>query len=240
MYLVHRWVALVVGLQLFVWSVSGFIFSMLNIDDVHGDLDRTKLPPASLAIADVVMTPAQAIDALVKDGVDAGEIASVDLRQRIEVPVYVVRFTKKAARMVVDARTGLIVPFISEKVAQTIALDDFKHDAEVASVELLEGKPPGEFRGGPMPVYRVILDHEKHTHIYISPTTGDILKRRNEKWRWFDFFWMLHIMDYEERDNINHWLLIGASALAIVTSATGLALWWYRIPWRKRRGRVTT
>ena len=38
---------------------------------------------------------------------------------------------------------------------------------------------------------------------YISATTGSVLERRNDTWRWWDFFWMLHIMDYDERENVN-------------------------------------
>ena len=76
-----------------------------------------------------------------------------------------------------------------------------------------------------MPVYRVILDHPKKPHIYVSPVTGEIITRRNRPWRLFDFFWMLHIMDYGERESFNHLLLTFMSLLAITTSASGLVLW---------------
>lgn len=238
LFLVHRWIGLVVALQLLAWSVGGFVFTILDLDDVHGDLDRSLPPRVAIAVAEVATTPAQAIEAAAKEGVDAKDVSGVELRRRIDGPVYVVNLAGKGKHVVVDARTGLLAPTISEELARTIALNDFKHDARVESVELLKGEPPGEYRGGSMPVYRVILEHPKHPHLYISPTTGDVLKRRNENWRWFDLFWMLHIMDYRERNNFNHWLLTGASVLAILTSVSGLALWWYRLPCRKRRPSV--
>ena len=37
-YVAHRWIALLVGLQLLSWSIGGFMFSILDLDDVHGDL----------------------------------------------------------------------------------------------------------------------------------------------------------------------------------------------------------
>ena len=74
------------------------------------------------------------------------------------------------------------------------------------------------------------LDHPREPHIYVSAITGKVTKRRNKLWRTFDFFWMLHIMDYRNRENINHWLLSGMSILAILTSVSGLVLWWWRIP----------
>jgi uncharacterized iron-regulated membrane protein len=116
--------------------------------------------------------------------------------------------------------------------SKVVALADFAPEAAVLSVTLLEGEPPIEYRGGAMTVYQVILDHPKKPHIYVSPVTGDVLKRRNRLWRVFDFFWMLHIMDYRNRDDINDWLLTTMSLLAILTSASGLVLWWWRVPRR--------
>ncbi|MFT6661534.1 MAG: exosortase/archaeosortase [Maricaulis maris] len=51
-----------------------------------------------------------------------------------------------------------------------------------------------------------------------------VTARRNDTWRVFDFFWMLHIMDYEERENFNNPLLITASVFALVTVLAGLLL----------------
>ena len=116
----------------------------------------------------------------------------------------------------------------------------FSSQPSAVSVELLEDDPPAEYGDKPMPVYRVVLDHPKSPHIYVSPVTGEILSRRNSRWRLFDFFWMLHIMDYRQREDFNHWLLTAMSVLAIVTSASGLALWGTRVRWRrpKRQARA--
>jgi hypothetical protein len=48
---------------------------------------------------------------------------------------------------------------------------------------------------------------------------------------------MLHIMDYREREDFNHWLLTCMSALAVLTAATGLTLWGIRGRSWLRRGR---
>ena len=42
-------------------------------------------------------------------------------------------------------------------------------------------------------------------------------------------------MNYGQRDDFNHWLLTGASVFAILTSTTGLAIWWGRRRWPLRR-----
>ena len=50
------------------------------------------------------------------------------------------------------------------------------------------------------------------------------MARRNDDWRFFDFFWMLHIMDYKERENFNNPLLITVSIFALFTVLAGLLL----------------
>jgi hypothetical protein len=63
----------------------------------------------------------------------------------------------------------------------------------------------------------------------VSAQNGQVVARRTDIWRLYDFFWMLHIMDYRGRVDFNHPLLIGASALALVLAATGCWLLFYRI-----------
>lgn len=50
-----------------------------------------------------------------------------------------------------------------------------------------------------LPIWRLDFADAKHSSYYVSGTTGERLERRNETWRWWDFFWMLHDMDYANR-----------------------------------------
>ena len=52
--------------------------------------------------------------------------------------------------------------------------------------------------------------------------TDPFVARRNDWWRLFDFVWMLHIMDYETRDDFNHPLLIATAATALLFVVSGL------------------
>ena len=71
-------------------------------------------------------------------------------------------------------------------------------------------------------------------NLYIDPVNGEVLSRRSRKWRIFDFFWMLHIMDYGEREDFHHPLLTAAALLAVLSALSGILLWGYRI-FRRRR-----
>ncbi len=228
-YLLHRWIGLVVSVQLLAWSVGGFVFSVLDIHDVRGESDRTDRQATALDLQRVNISPAGAI-AAAKQGGCNGAFTEIRLRERLGVTVYEILDAEAIPVCAVDATSGSFIPTVSAAEAERVALGDFAPAAVVASVRLIENDAPSEYRGGPLPAYQVILDHPSEPHLYVRAVTGQVTARRNNLWRTFDFFWMLHIMDYGERENFNHWLLTFMSALAILTSASGLALWWWRIP----------
>ena len=61
--------------------------------------------------------------------------------------------------------------------------------------------------------------------MYLDPWTGDLLARRTDRWRIFDFLWMLHIMDFDTRDDFNHPLLQIAALLGLIVALGGFVLW---------------
>ncbi len=229
-YLVHRWLGLLVSLQLLAWSVGGFTFSILDIENVRGEVDMKRCGSSPLELSSVELTPQEAIRLASSDGSFTAPVERVVLRQRRGRLVYELFGAEGKPLASVNATNGEVTRRIGEDEAAAAAVADFAHPAAALSTVLLEGDPPLEFRGGRMPVYCVDLDHPKQPHIYVCPVTGEILKRRNKLWRIFDFFWMLHIMDYGQRTNFNHWLLTTMSVLAITTSASGIVLWWWRVP----------
>lgn len=232
-YFIHRWLSLVVGVQLLAWSVGGFMFSILDIDNVHGDFEKRDQLPLAIRADQIVISPARALE--LAGQLKEAPVTSLRLRERFGRTVYECFDGKNKPIGAIDARTGEVMAEITEDEARLAAMNDFKPDAEISSFKYLEGEPPLEYHKGTMPVYQVIFDHPKYTHLYISPVTGDVIKRRNRPWRIFDFFFMLHVMDYSQRGDFNHLLLTGMSVFAILTSLTGLVLWGYRIPFRKRK-----
>ena len=225
-YLAHRWVGLIISLQLLAWSVGGVVFSVFDIDGVRGATDsRMRLfePISESALASL---PADLQSGLAQlEGV-----SSLHLVDRGIGAFWEVRGAHNELLARLD-QAGNRAPILTPAQAQSLAEYDFIPEAQVLDVRLIESDPPSEYRGGVLPAYRVDMDHPKDVHIYIDANTGRVMARRNASWRTFDFFWMLHTMDYKGRDNFNHPLLIIASILAIATSGTGLVLWgWRSIP----------
>ena len=44
----HKWAALIVGIQLFLWVAGGLVMSLSDIDEVHGDLTKATIEPKPL------------------------------------------------------------------------------------------------------------------------------------------------------------------------------------------------
>lgn len=142
-----------------------------------------------------------------------------------------------------DAHTGNLLTPIDETLATQIAVNDYQHSsaetyapAAVLSASLLT-EEPGDFRRK-LPVWQITLDDPDGTRIYVSPDTGDVLARRNDYWRLYDFFWMLHIMDYETRDDFNNPLVIVASITSSLFVISGFILLYFRFGPQSKRRRV--
>lgn len=235
----HRYLGLIIGLQLLLWTGSGLFFSLNPIEKVRGE--HLMAPPPSLSPSDTLLAPpVQALRAL-QQRFPQAEVLQITLRPLLDQLVYELTFRyKETLRFALaDARTGQLRPPITETEAIAIAQADFTPKAPIASVTYLPEAPPGaEFRNSPLPVYRVVFDHPSGTRIYVAAENGRVTARRNDIWRWFDFFWMLHIMDYRTRDHFNHLLLQGFAFLGLLTVLSGFVLWAVTSPaLRRRRGR---
>ena len=127
------------------------------------------------------------------------------------------------------------MPLIDEAGARQRAEQIYAGDGGVREMELLY-EIPGEIRGRPAPIWRVQFEGLWRPTLYISPQTGELVAKRHDLWRTFDFVWMFHIMDYETRDNVNNILLKFATWMMVITSLTGAWLLLYSFR-RKRRVR---
>ena len=122
---------------------------------------------------------------------------------------------------------GLNIGPISSEEAIKIATE--KTSLNPIEAELLTKANRGaEYRGRDLPIYKVTTDSQDGVNIYINPMTGSVSAIRSDSWRLWDLFWALHIMDYQDRDNINNLLLKILSILALITSISGIALFFIK------------
>ena len=160
-------------------------------------------------------------------------LKSARLETQLGQPVYVVQ--GEGGPALFDARTGEKLSPLNADQAKARALALFTEDGAVVSTQYLT-KAPLELQTRPVPVWRVEFEGAWRPTFYISPFTGELVSRRHDLWRTFDFVWMLHIMDYETRDNVNYILLRITTWMAFITSLTGAWLLFYSFR-RRRRAR---
>jgi hypothetical protein len=221
---IHRWLGLVVGIQLLLWTVGGLFFSLNPIAKVRGETEEPAAPSLELGVPPA--SPAAALEKLLFDHPQA-EIRTVLLRRHLDDAIYEITFLEhgKPNWALANASTGELRGVVDKNEAAAIARRAYLPDSPVADITLITETGSGsEYRERPLPAYRVTFDDPLGTRLYVSVERGLVTARRNDRWRLFDFLWMLHIMDYQTRDNFNTLLLQAVSALGLVTVLSGFIL----------------
>lgn len=216
---IHVWLSVVLSLQLVAWFGSGLLMSAFPIEQVRGNDIRRDWPSADWST--IALTPAQLpLQAPVQ---------SVALQQQQQTPVYYV--LDAGGDHWFNAQTGQPLSALTIDAAQRLALSQYQGTASVAKVQLLQ-QIPLEARGLTAPVYRV--DFSDNSSFYLHAVTGQLLRVRTDLWRAYDIAWMLHIMDYRDRDNSHNPLVIVCSLTALLFCISGMVL---LVPTLKRRRR---
>lgn len=214
----HRWIGLVLGVQLLLWMLSGLVMGLLPHHLVSGKhYHNAEAEPVPLEQLPVGLKPAET-----KLAAFSGEpVLSISLKEFEHTSVY--RVVRASGATLHDAQTAQIIQ-ISEGVARRVATADYSGPGKITSISRLE-QPTLAMRAHKAPAWRVDFDDAESTSLYISANDGRVLERRNTYWRIFDVFWMLHIMDYQERTNFNNALIIIASLVLLWMAISGLLLW---------------
>ena len=221
----HRWLGLIVSIQLLMWTASGLFFSIPDITDVRGEQYLSQTHSINInQLAREKIVPISAIIDTAKINLEANE--TVLLKHRAGRLIYQVEKNAPEKKLIFDALTGQPMTYITSTEALAIVVDRTKLSPTEA-VLINEPKTGSEFRGRDLPLYKVTVTKPKKGIVYVDPVTGEIAAIRTKLWRAWDFLWSLHIMDYQERDDFSQWLLRLFSALGVLTVLSGIILWFY-------------
>lgn len=212
----HRYLGIFIGIQFLFWTISGLYFSWTNIDDIHGDqFKNLEYQPKSF---DNLISPS-ALN--ITEGVN-----TIELRDINNLPYYWIN--KKQLYNAID---GKLKESISKKEALYIAKNYMKADIEVTTIEKInETGKHHEYREKLLPAYVISYDNDEALKTYVSIKDGKFQTVRHRNWRWFDFLWMTHTMDYQGRDNFNTLVLRAFSILGLITVLSGFLLWYTSSP----------
>lgn len=225
---VHKWLALIIGLQIILWFATGWFISFFPIERVRGE--HLARPLASAAL------PADALPLAIREQLaTVGPITRLETRMVAGRPL--VQVDRPANRpMLFDLASGRKVSPVSADMARSLAIADYAGTGTVAAVRPIVAETP-QYRG-PLPAWRVEFADDEHTALYVAADTAKVLARRTDLWRIYDFLWGLHIMDWGEHENINHWWLWATAALSLTVALTGTIMFPSRFKWGSRRRRA--
>ncbi len=212
----HKWIGLIIGVQALLWMISGVYMTVISLDIIHGDhlahAHSEPLDPGASRLGQAELTTRYP------------GITSLRIKRLLGMEVYEVRQGDKT--LLIDAASGNQVSPLKEATALALAKATYQGDAKVDRAEWV-AQAPQEVATRPVPMWAIHFADRGHTTLYFSPDTGELLARRHNLWRWFDFLWMFHIMDYEARSDVNNTLLRVAAATALVFALCGIWLLFY-------------
>ena len=229
---IHKWLALLMAIQILFWFVSGLFFAVFPIERVRSEHLIAQAPPVSISMSDA----AAGMQRIAASGAAPGE--KFELRSMNGQPVALVTGGAPRPRLF-DLATGRQLSPIPAPLAVAIAERDHIGDTRASSVRLVTEASP-EYRGT-LPAWRVEFEGENAVSLYVAQDTGAVSARRSTLWRVYDFLWSLHIMDFKNHEDFNTWLLIIATALGLIVIVTGFVMFPSRLgynAWKRRRRRA--
>jgi len=212
---VHKWVALIVGLQILLWIAGGLVMSAIPIEQVRGEHKIATTEPFTLSPAEVMP-----LNSLI-DSHQISDVTEAVLGNMLGEPVWRLK-TATGEKILIEARSGVRLDPVNEDLARRVALADYAGRGSLKT--LISVSDPASEYGRPGPVWRAEFDDGDATTLYIDPKTAEVRARRSTTWRFYDFFWKLHVMDYDDGADFNHPLLITAAGAALFVAFSGLFL----------------
>ena len=201
----HKYLSLIISIQLLLWTVSGIYFAFNKIELVRGEQYLLENQAEDLNLEEVEIT-----------------FTAKNLS-----------FIKRLDMWIIKAETdsGLIYSDLSGKNLEALdeegAKEVVKRKTNLRPLEAFRIDKPekrAEYRGRDLPLYKVTTSASDGINVYVDAFSGAVTAIRSDSWRIWDFLWGAHIIDYRERDNINNFLLKFFSILALISALSGIAL----------------
>lgn len=223
---IHKWLALIVGVQVLFWVVSGLFFALFPIEQVRSEHRIAETVPAALD-ASALASPAEIAALLRAPPTKISYERDVGGRA-----VAVVEFASGRPALVDLEAKALLSP-LGRQAATALARAYVAQAPGVRGTVLVEKETP-EYRGA-LPAWRIAFDDAEGLAVYVAADTGRVTARRSDLWRVYDALWALHIMDWRDHEDFNNGLLIAFSVMSLIVVIAGFVLFPYRLGWVRRR-----
>ncbi|MGB1291207.1 MAG: hypothetical protein ACPG5Z_03700 [Pseudoalteromonas sp.] len=220
----HKWLGYILALQIFAWLLGGLVMSAIPLEKVHGKHLATRAIDNPFTQADY---PAS-LDKIVAQ---VKQPKQITYSHFLNTPIITLKTDTKEHHF--DGVSGQPFSNPNKKQITANAKAHLLIDAEINTINLLETGPREV--GYKENIWQVSFNDTFNTTLYLWADSGKVITVRSTIWRIFDFFWMLHIMDYDEREDFNNPLLISFSASSVLFCLTGFILLFQNVRLRNRK-----
>ena len=212
----HKYLSFFISLQLFLWTISGIYFAFNKIELVRGEQYRlTESFPINFNEVNFSRSDVYQIKAI----------------KRLDEIIFVVNASKGTEYL--NALGTPVSKLSKSEVFEIVSSSSTLEPIDLE--EISESSKGSEFRGRDLPLYKVtsLNDKDKKINLYLNVFSGEITAVRSLQWRIWDLMWGFHIMDWQTRDKINNIFLKIFSILALVSSISGILLF-FKVDYKSR------
>lgn len=203
----HKYLSFFISIQLLLWTISGIYFAFNKIENIRGEQYRAQTS------SDYNFN---------KIEFEIPNAESVNVKKRLGKTI-IAASTKNGMRYFNEEGGALQKISVDEAKQLVLKQTSLK---PMAVEEIYTSEKGSEYRGRELPIYKVVTRNANDNEInaYLNIFTGEVVAIRSAQWRIWDLMWGFHIMDWQERDNIDNLLLKIFSILALVSSISGILL----------------
>ena len=212
----HKYLSFFISIQLFLWTVSGIYFSFNKIELVRGEQYRlTEYFPINFDEVNFSRSSIKELKAI----------------KRLNDIIFIVYSSE--GKEYLDSFGKPLEKLNKSQVFDIVASSSTLEPIAFEKIE--ESSKGSEYRGRNLPLYKVtaLNNKDKKINLYIDVYSGEITAVRSLQWRIWDLMWGFHIMDWQTRDKINNIFLKIFSILALVSSISGILLF-FRVDFKSK------
>ena len=206
----HKYLSLIISIQLLLWTISGIYFAFNKIELVRGEQYIVEEKDSALNIENLNIS---------------SSTKGIEVFKRLNQ--WVVKVEMDTGFKYQDLLGNEVYALSPNEAIELVKLKTTL--SPIDAIKINESSARSEFRGRNLPIYKIKTDSSDDTNVYVDVMSGKIVAIRSDSWRVWDFLWGAHIIDYRQRDNINNILLKIFSILALLSSLSGIALFFNTI-----------
>ncbi|WP_448212435.1 2Fe-2S iron-sulfur cluster-binding protein [Colwellia sp. MEBiC06753] len=238
---IHKWLSLLVGIQLLIWLLSGFYFNLMDHRKAAGHQYRAHHQQAPLNSAQL-LEPASIL-------AKADAATSISLIQLLGEPYYLLNHEHGLYRhfrnrySLYHAYSGERLT-IDKNLASQLAMQSYNGPGTIDSATLINGAID-DFPKQKNASWQINFSDDVNTSVYIEAGSGRLVGHSDDDKRLADIFFMLHFMDYTNVGSFNNIPMMLSALLVLGLSITGI-IWTvnlaingqYKLPWFTKKSKV--